>query len=169
VTTHPHRIHLGRPRGNPWLLAVVTLSAAVVGLGAWVIIDRTTSASSTRGLASPDVVSMLRGRVAALNSGDAKRIAAFYTRDAVLEERDVTPAVVTQGSDQIAERIAGIVRVFGMRLEQTGPVIRLGGTVAEATRASAGGAFGDDGFVIAYQLDASGLIAHQWVLPAPPS
>ena len=169
MTTYPHRIHLRRPRSNPRLIAVVTLSAALVGLGAWAIVDRTTSSSSTPGLASPQVVAMLRDRVAAVNGGDAKSIAAFYTSDAVLEERDVTPAVITRGRDQIAERIAGIVRTFGMQLEPTGPVIRLGATVAEATRASTGGTFGDDGFVIAYQLGANGRIAHQWVMPAPPS
>ena len=155
--THARRWHVG-----PLLVTVLVLAAALVALGTWTLVDRQES-SSTTGLASPKVVAMLRNRIAALNSGDDKAIAAFYARDAVLEERDVTPAVVTSGSQQIGERIGSIVRLFGMQLEPTGPMVRLGGTVAEATSVPGNP---DEGFILAYRLDAQGKIAHQWVLPA---
>jgi len=32
--THRHRVHV-----NPWLVAVIVLAAALVALGAWVLID----------------------------------------------------------------------------------------------------------------------------------
>ena len=155
--THVRRWHV-----SPLLVAVVGLATALVALGTWTVVDRTGS-SSTVGLASPEVVAMLRDRVAALNSGNDEAIAAFYSANAVLEERDVTPAVVTRGRKQIGERIGGIVRVFGMQLVPTGPVIQLDGTVAEATSVPG---YPDEGFVLVYQLDPHGAIAHQWVLPA---
>ena len=154
--SHP-RSHL-----NPWLVAVIALAAALLGLGVWVVVDQTRS-SSTSGLASPEVTSMLRDRLVALNSGDAKAIAAFYASNAVLEERDVTPAAVTEGSDRIGRRIASIVKVFGMQLESASPVIQLDGTVAEATNMPGSR---NEGFILVYKLAPSGKIAHQWVLPA---
>ena len=165
MTTYPHRVHLSRPRGNPWLIAVVILSGALIGLGTWVLVDRTTSSSSTQGLASPSVVAMLRDRIAAVNSGNAKAVAAFYTPNAVLEERDVTPAMVTKGSNQIGAHVAALARI-GMPLQSTGPVIQLGTTVAEAVRSSPSGVFANDGYLLAYKLAPDGRIAYQWVLPA---
>lgn len=159
---HAPPAHVRRPQLNLWLVAVIALAAVLVALGAWVVVDQTRS-SSAEGLASPGVVAMLGDRLAALNSGDAKAISAFYTRTAVLEERDVTPAVVTKGSRQIGERISGIVRTFGMQLESASPVIRVDGTVAEATRVPG---YGDEGFILVYKLAANGKITHQWVLPA---
>ena len=106
---------------------------------------------------------MLKDRLAALNSGDAEAISAFYAREAILEERDVVPAVVTRGSEQIGERIGAVVTTFGMQLESASPVIKLGDTVAEATSVPG---YPDEGFILVYKLDESGKIEHQWVLPA---
>lgn len=155
--THGRRWHV-----RPLTIAVIAVAASLVALGTWVIVDRNGS-STTPGLASAEVVAMLGDRLAALNSGDPEAISAFYTRDAVLEERDVTPAIVTRGSDRIGERIGSIVRMFGMQLAPASPVIRLGGTVAEATSVPG---YPDQGYILVYQLDPQGKIAHQWVLPA---
>ena len=153
-----------RPHINPWLAAVIALAAALVGLSAWVVVDRSTSSStSAHGLASPEAATMLRDRLAALNSGDAKAISAFYARNAVLEERDVVPAVVTKGSEQIGGRIHEIVTLNGMQLESASPVIQLGRTVAEATSVPGSP---NEGFILVYNRDANGRITHQWVLPA---
>lgn len=158
---------VGRPHVNPWLFAVVALSAALVGLVTWVIIDQTrpktvTAKPATRGLASAGTVTMLKDRIAAVNGGNANAISAFYTPDAVLEEHDVTPAIVTKGGPEIGHRIRVIVTQFGMRLRRTSPVIRFGQTVAEATRVPGS----TTGFILVYALGANGKIAHQWVLPA---
>jgi len=40
MTTHVPEIHVRRLRVNVWLVAVVALAAALVALGAWVLVDR---------------------------------------------------------------------------------------------------------------------------------
>ena len=160
TTTH---VPVGHKRFNAWLVAVIALVAALVGLGTWVLVDQTRS-SSTEGLASPEVASMLKGRLAALNSGDAEAISTFYTAHAVLEERDVTPARVTRGSVAIGKAIATYVNSYGLQVERVSPIIQTGRSVAEATVYP-----GDPslGWTLVYLLDRdSGKIAHQWVLPA---
>lgn len=160
TVTHTGQAHAHRPQVNAWLAAVIALAAALIALGTWVIVDQTRS-SSTQGLASPETVTVLNDRIAAVNSGDAQAISAFYTRDAVLEERDVTPEVITRGSEQIGGRIRGLTQL-GLRLKSESPVIRFGNTVAEA--ASMPGS-GTEGFILVYALEGN-KIAHQWVLPA---
>jgi hypothetical protein len=163
TTTHTPRADVRRPQFNPWLVAVIALVAALVALGAWVVVDQTRS-SSTEGLASPKVASMLEDRLAALNSGDAEAISSFYTANAVLEERDVTPVRVTRGRVAIGDTIATYVNSFGLQVERVSPIIQTGRSVAEAT------VFPGDptlGWTLVYLLDRdSGKITHQWVLPA---
>jgi hypothetical protein len=115
---------------NLWLVAVVGLAAALVALGAWVLVDRNTSATvsatgPSQGLASPQVVRMLKNRLAAMDSGHAEAVAAFYTRTGVLEERDVTPAVVTKGREQIVRRVQ-VLQSYDMPLESESSVIQFG-------------------------------------------
>ena len=166
--THPPQTHVHRPRVNPWLMAVVVLAAALVGLGAWVIVDQTRSSSgvspksSTAGLASPTVVAMLRERLAALNGGDPKTISAFYTRHAVLDDRAAQPPLKTVGSQEIGKLLHFYVKTLGMQLESVGPIVQVGSGVAEATRVPGST---NDGFMLVYNLAANGKIAHQWVLP----
>jgi len=167
-TQHADRMHIGRPHVNPWLVAVVLLTAALVAFGAWVVVDRVTTSptapapSSTPGLASPETDAILEDRLAALNAGDAEAVSAFYTSDAVLEERDVTPPVVTTGSEQIGRRIAGLVNTFGMQLERASPVIEFGLSTAEAVRSPSDPTLG---WILVYRFAPNGKIAHQWVLP----
>jgi hypothetical protein len=155
--------HVRRPQFSPWLVGVIALAAALVALGAWVVFDQTRS-SSTEGLASPEVASMLEDRLVALNSGDAEAISAFYTADAVLEERDVTPVRVTKGSEAIGNAIATYVNVYGLQVERVSPIIQTGRSAAEATVYPGDPALG---WTLVYLLDReSGKIEHQWVLPA---
>ena len=161
---HAPPTHVQRWHVNPWLAAVVVLGVTVVALGTYIVVDSTRS-SSTQGLASSQVVTMLKDRLVALNSGDVKAISAFYARNAVLEEHDRTPALVTRGSTQIGARVHDIVSTYGMQLQSASPVIRLDGTVAEATSVPASP---DEGFILVYKLAPNGKIAHQWVLPAMP-
>lgn len=152
-----------RPHVNVWLVAIIAVAAAPVGLGIWALVDRGTS-SATPGLASPEVASMLDDRLAAFNSGDAEAVAAFYTPDAVLEEHDRTPTAVTRGSEAIGRAIATYVNDYGLQLARVSPVIQTGRGVAEAVIAPNEP---DWGWTLVYLLDqSSGKIAHQWVLPA---
>ena len=161
---HAPPSHVRRWHVNIWLVAVVALAAALISLGIWVLVDRTSS-SATPGIASTEVASMLRDRLAALNSGDAQAISAFYTANAVMEEHDVTPARVTRGSEAIGSAIATYVNSYGMQLERVSPIIQTGRGVAEAVTVPNDPSFG---FTLVYLLDQeSGKIAHQWILPAP--
>ena len=169
--THAPPTHVQRPHVNPWLVAVIALSAALVALGAWVIVDQTGS-STTEGIASSEVAAMFDDLTVALNSGDAPAIASFYAPNAVLEERIPDPAVVTRGSGQIGERMSFLVNTYGLRIESTGPVIVLGDTAAHAERyaqgdlrdASLAAVWEMGGSMVVFRLDANGKIAHQWVL-----
>jgi hypothetical protein len=159
--THAPPTHVHRPHVNPWLVAVIALAAALVALGAWVIVDQTRT-STTEGVAPSEVQTMLDDQLVAFNSGDAAALASFYAANAVLEERNLDPAIVTRGSEQIGERIAFFVNTAGMRIESAGPAVVLGDTVARAERFP-----GETvGYMVVFKLDANGKIAHQWVMPA---
>lgn len=163
MATHAHPVGGHRVHFDPWHIAVVVLAAIAVGLGAWVVVDRTSS-SPTPGVATPDVTSMLNARLAALNSGNAKAISGFYTADAVLEEHDVTPTNVTRGNQAIGDAIATYVNFGGMHLKRVSPIIQTGRSVSEAVIAPSEPGWG---LTLVYLLDQnSGKIAHQWVLPA---
>lgn len=164
-TMHAPRL---QQRPNPWAVAVIALSAALVGLGIWVLVDRSgteaqPAAALSRGLASERVATMLRNRIVAFNAGDRRAVAAFYAPAGVLEERDVAPAVVTRGSEQIGDRIGGL-RQLGLRLKSESPVIQFGRYAVEAVSTPSL----DAGWILVYELDANGKIAHQWVIGGSP-
>ena len=159
--THAPPTHIHRPHVNPWLVAVIALAAAVVALGAWVIVDQTRS-STTEGVASSEVATMFDDLTVAFNSGDPVALSSFYAPNAVLEEHTIDPTIVTRGGEQIGERIAFFVNTGGMRIESAGPVIVLGDMAARAERY-----VGETGGVMTvFKLDANGRIKHQWVMPA---
>jgi hypothetical protein len=165
------RVH--RPRVNLWLLAVVALAAALVGLGAWVIVDHTASSSSvsvenpTQDLASPAIVTMLRNRLAALNRADAKAQSAFYTQDAVLNDvlsgTPSHPQPLVSGNEAIGSYNAGLVKTYGFQIESVPPIIQHGRTVLETAKV-----FGDKepSLLLVYRLALNGRISYEWVLPA---
>jgi len=101
VTTypHPHRVHLRRPHVNPWLVAVIGLSAALIGLGTWVIVDRTTGGGG--GTAS-DAAALIDKFLVTANGNDANAIAALLTSDAGFFQRGNS----LTGANAIAKEIA---------------------------------------------------------------
>jgi hypothetical protein len=146
------------------LAALVVLLA--VALGAFALGRSTVPVPATpEGLAPDSVTSMLAARVAAVNAGDVAAIASFYTADAVLEERDQTPAFITKTNVGIANHLRDY-QMLGFRLEQTGTATVLGPFVSEPLLWS-----GPAGGMVTYELDSAGKIVHQWVtgasLPAP--
>lgn len=165
-TPHAATFHTRRPRINPWLVAVAALAAALVGLGVWVLVDRQTK--TTEALASPAVVAMLVNRIAAWDRADGKAVAAFYTRDAVMEERDVTPAFVSRGRQAIGDRLQTIIDL-GLRMRPVGTPVQMGRFVGEPVRfyavegeSTAWRAVGEA--VLVFEIAANGRIAHQWVM-----
>lgn len=159
AVTHARAARAHR-RLNPWLLAVVALSAALFGLGTWVIVDETTS-SSTRGLASPELATMLENRIAAFDRADGRAAAAFYTEDAIMQEEDI--GLTTRGRDQIAARLQYLMDA-GLRMKTVGAPVQIGRFAGEAVRFhDPAGAVRGEG-VLVFELDRnSGKIAHQWV------
>lgn len=157
MSTHAPPTPVRRPHINGWLVAVIALVAALVALGAWALLDRETG--TTEGLASSEIATMLDGRMAAANAGDWEAFAGYYAKSAVLEERDVVPAVVTSGREEIAARVEGL-HALGLRLVSESTPIQFGPFVAQA--AAWGGE--EYGGILVYELDANGKIAHQWVL-----
>jgi hypothetical protein len=160
AVTHAGQAHVHRPRFNPWLAAVIGLAAALVALGAWVIFDQTRS-SSSEGLASPEVATMLENRIAAFYRADGRAAAAFYTKDAVMQEEDI--GLTTRGREQIAARLQYLMDA-GLRMKTVGAPIQIGRFVGEAVRFyDPGGTARGEG-VLAFELDqTSGKIVHQWV------
>ena len=124
-----------------WLAGVLAVAMlALVGLGGWFVHDhdRAATADAVPGLASPAVTAMLAARVAAVNGGTAADIASFYATDAVLEERDQNPAVVTKTSNNIGEWLY-VYQSAGFRLQRTGTATALGPYVTEPLLWSDGG------------------------------
>jgi hypothetical protein len=181
VTTYPHRLHVHRRHVNPWLVAVLVLGAAVIGLGAWVVVDQTTS-SSRQDLASSEVTAMLDARVAAMNRAlstsrspssslsDAKAIAAFYSNDAVMEEIEAgVPRIMSKGHGQIVDRFKLMIDAAqgsGIQL-RTGTTTQIGPYVAQTNNFGSRGVIDGEGILV-FRLDKSGKIAHEWVIIGAP-
>lgn len=112
VYPHPHRLHLHRPHVNPWLVAVIGLSAALIALGAWVIADRTTGGGNT----SSDAAALIDKFLVTANGNDANAIAALLTSDAVFFQRGnsvtgantIAKSIATQGGSKALQRIAPV-------------------------------------------------------------
>jgi hypothetical protein len=162
--THRHRLHV-----HPWLVAVIVLAAALVALGAWVLVDQARS-SSTQGLASSEVTTMLDARLAALNRFDAEATAAFFTKDAVMEEIEQgAPVVVSSGRKEIANRFRVMLdysKQTGVQ-GRTGATTQIGPYVAQTFSWGASGTTEGQGILV-FKLDEKGEIAHEWVIVGAP-
>lgn len=151
------------PRRNNVLMGLVLVVALAIGLAVGLAIGRGTvdTPEAAPGLAGDDVLTMLEDRVETLNNGTAEDLAAFYSEDAVLEELDVQPAIVTRGAEQIAAHLMGY-RDLGWSLTSGTTAIRLGRYVAEGMTWSGGAG------MVVYELDDNGKIAHAWALGGTP-
>ena len=100
-----------RPRIDFWLVAVICLSAALVALGGWVVLDRYAGSSDS------DATQIIDELNAAANAVDAEAARELYARDAVFE----IEGKPIRGLD----RIVGTVIMpggVGLHLERVGPV-----------------------------------------------
>jgi hypothetical protein len=161
--SHEHRSHM-----NPWLLAVIILSAALVALGAWVLVDReqattTTAQTVSRVLSFRDVKTTLNGRRAAMNAADLGALATFYASNAVLD--DLNGGSNTVGSWNIADYVYA-VREQGYLLRANGEPILLGDRyVVEPVTLYAKGkpvSTGTTGANV-FEFDGNGKIVHEWM------
>jgi ketosteroid isomerase-like protein len=112
-------------------------------------------------LASPEVATMLENRIAAFDRADGRAAAAFYTKDAIMQEEDI--GLTTKGRGQIATRLQFLMDA-GLRMKTVGAPIQMGRFVGEAVRFYESGGTGIGEGVLVFELDKnSGKIAHQWV------
>lgn len=154
----------GRRRLPGWWLGVAVFVLLIAAVGAGVLIGRATgpdNAAQPKGLASGAVTKTLAMRIDAVNAGDTTKIASFYTSNAVLEERDWQPAVITRGAQAIAKHLSAYNEI-GFQLTNDSAPIQIGPYTAEAATWSGGGRG-----ILVYEFDSSGRIAHQWVITAP--
>jgi hypothetical protein len=112
---------------------------------------------------SDEVISMLEGRIAAWNRGDAQAAAAFYMVDGSLEEQD--NGLVTKGRAQIASRLHGLMADF--KMEAVGTPIQWGRVVVEPINLILQGQPGP--YLLVFELGPDGRkIYRQWVMAAGP-
>lgn len=109
MTTYAPEVHVRhRPHINLWLVAVVLLSAALVGLGAWVLVDRYTGPTH-------DTTTLLDDFYAASSAHDGKTVAAMLASDAVFWTDGTTMA----GQKKIVNEI---LTTPGLTVERIAPV-----------------------------------------------
>jgi hypothetical protein len=111
VTTypHPHRVHLRRPHVNLWLVAVVGLAAALIGLASWVVVDRYAGGSS----ATDRATTLIDKANVAFSTGDQNAISTVFAQGAVIRSLGDTysglPAIRTLADGSFtAERVAPV-------------------------------------------------------------
>jgi hypothetical protein len=84
--THPSKTSVRRVRITLWLVPFVVLVLILGALGMGLLVG-----CGSDQMPSDEVISVLEGRIAALNEGDGKAAAAFYAVNATMEELDQAP------------------------------------------------------------------------------
>ena len=116
---HAPQARAHRPHINPWLAAVLVLSAGLVALGTWTIVDR----SAEPVPAATRIVDDLN---AAVNAGDAEAVRALFKPDAVFQ---VSTGENIKGLHNVVNT-ALIPHAIRSRIERVGPVATTGNSAA---------------------------------------
>ena len=113
MTTYTPHAHVRLPHVSLWLVAVVGLAAALIGLGAWVLVDRYTGG----GGATHDATTLINKVNAAWNTGDGKAAATLFTNNAVIESMGDTMV----GPKAIGQAMVG-AHAMQFHVERVAPV-----------------------------------------------
>ena len=113
-TTHASPTDVRRPHVNLWLVAVIVLSAGLVALGTWTLVDRYTGSTS-------DAAQLIDRLNTAVNAGDAKAVRALFTSDAVVQAGSGPGSLYAEGREK-AVNAALIPHSVGLRLKRVAPV-----------------------------------------------
>jgi hypothetical protein len=113
---------------------------------------------------SDEIMSVLQGRIAALNEGDGKAAAAFYAVNATMEEQDQDPPLVTTGRTAIGDRLQELADVWGLRMRAEGTPIQFDRYVAEPVSFYGADGSGTGAGMLVFEVNADSEITHQWVI-----
>lgn len=80
MSTHAQPVHARRLHFDPWHVAVVVLAAALVGLGAWLVVDNITAGDT----ATDDATALIDDFGAAAMANDGAKAMTMLTPDAVV-------------------------------------------------------------------------------------
>jgi hypothetical protein len=100
-----------RPHVSPWLVAVIVLAVALVGLGTWVLVDRYTGGDT----ATEDATALLDDFYGAASAQDGKALAARLASGAVFW----TDGTTISGPKKIVNEI---LTTPGLKVERLAPV-----------------------------------------------
>jgi hypothetical protein len=151
VTTYAPEARVHRPHVNLWLVAVIALAAALVGLGAWVLIDRYGGGES----AAEEATAVLDDFYAAVNTQDEAALRALFADDVVVWSN----GDVMTGEDQV---VGAIMTTAGLTMERLAPVTVYGDFATTYIRLAVTSLPGIDGPVVeTFRLD-DGQIVRAW-------
>jgi hypothetical protein len=158
-TTHPSKASVRRVRITLRLVPFVVLVLILGALGMGLLVG-----CGSDQMPSDEVMSVLEGRIAALNEGDGKAAAAFYAVNATMEELDQDPPLVTNGRNAIGDRLEELVDVWGLRMRVEGSAIQFDRYVTEPVSFYAADGSGTGAGMLVFEVNKDSEITHQWVI-----
>jgi ketosteroid isomerase-like protein len=151
MTTYAPEVRAHRRHINYWLVAVIGLAAALVALGAWVLVDRYTGPEN-------DATALIDDVTAAWSNGDVAAMRDLYASDVVYVEP--FGDTVTGLKSLIAVVPSAVSE--GFTLERVAPVTVEGDFATTFIRYSTNS--GQEGTVVAvYQIE-NGKVVGEWAL-----
>ena len=158
------KVHL--VRGKFRLVAFLAIVVALAALGAGLLVGcgSDENAQDTQGVASAETNALLQKWLPANNQGDKEALVALYAENAILDDLTYTPPGRTEGSQEIADFIAGYANGGqGLGFEFRGQPIELGDYVIQAVAVTDGGTQVGEG-VHVFQINEDGQITHHWAV-----
>ena len=114
-TTYAPPAHARRPHVSRWVVAIAVLAAALVGLGVWALVDRSSGSGATE-----DATTLIDDVDAAWSAGDTSALSALYANDAVVRSLGDTFGAKAISSGALGPPVAGF------HVERVAPVTREG-------------------------------------------
>lgn len=152
MTTYVPEARVHRPHVNLWLVAVIVLAAALVGLGAWVLIDRYGGGES----AAEEATAVVDDFYAAANAKDEEALRALFADDVVVWSNET----VMTGEDEVVD---AVMSSGGLSMERLAPVTMYGDFATTYVRFTVTSA-GLDGPVLGTFRLENGQIVRAWDL-----